>query len=423
MVVGGQHGDRRAGLGQSVGVDEVDVRHVAQRALDELERHPPAAVGEVAQRRGLRPGVLDRLEDPPQHRRHHHGVGDPLVRGEAHPRAGLEGRQVHDATPGVERAQHRRDPRDVVRRHADQLRLRRLAAQELDARDDVGDQVPVAQHRRLGLRRRAAREQQHGDLLGVDEGVLPGHRLGDGRGELALRHDVVRSARPEPVHLVVVGDHEPAGDASEDARQLLVGGSIVHRRERHPRQRGPEQRHREHVGVHPEVADDLGPALLEVDGGPPGALEELGGGDAAVMGAEDDAPRVTLGRHLEQHGDVHEGLPPVSPTARSGVATPTTRLPAPVFTGISLRSFHDLHMRVQRYISRSRPVDGAGMPPRGPRGLDRRPVPQAFGGADTCGKSSSKVPLMIRLATSSLWSSNSSWRVFWVCPNVPSRWG
>ncbi len=87
--------------------------------------------------------------------------------------------------------------------------------------------------------------------------------------------------------------------------QLLVRGPVVDRRERHAGQRGTEQRHRQDVGVQPEVADDLGSALLEVDGGPLRPLEELGGAHAAVVRAEDDAIRVALGRHLEQHGDVH----------------------------------------------------------------------------------------------------------------------
>ena len=80
----------------------------------------------------------------------------------------------------------------------------------------------------------------------------------------------------EAVHLVVVGDHEAAGHAAEDARELLVGRAVVERRERHAGQRGAEERDGQHVGVQPEVADDLGAALLEVDGGPPGALEEIG---------------------------------------------------------------------------------------------------------------------------------------------------
>ena len=104
--------------------------------------------------------------------------------------------------------------------------------------------MPVAQHRRLGLRRRPAREQQHGDLLGVDEGVLTRRRLGQGGRELSLRDDLLRTAGPEPVHLLVVGDHQATRHASEDARQLLVGGPVVDGREREARQRRAEQRHR-----------------------------------------------------------------------------------------------------------------------------------------------------------------------------------
>ena len=225
---------------------------------------------------------------------------------------GIEGRQVHDATSRVERAQHRRNAGDVVRGDADQLRLGRLAAEELDARDDVGHEVPVAQDRRLGLRRGAAREEQHGDLFGVDEGMLAGHGLGDGRFERRFGDDVGGADGNEAIHLLVVGDHDAALDAADDAPQLLVGGAVVERREGHARQRGAEERHRQRVGVQPEVADDHGSALLEVDGGPAGALEQAGGGDAAFVGTEDDALGVTLGRHFEQHGDVHDGVPSLS---------------------------------------------------------------------------------------------------------------
>ena len=51
---GVEHRDRRAGLGEPVGVDEVDVGQRRHRPLDELDRHPAAAVGEVAQRRQRR---------------------------------------------------------------------------------------------------------------------------------------------------------------------------------------------------------------------------------------------------------------------------------------------------------------------------------------------------------------------------------
>ena len=47
MVVGAEHGDGGAGLGEPVGVDEVDVRQERQGPLDHGHRHAPAAVGEV----------------------------------------------------------------------------------------------------------------------------------------------------------------------------------------------------------------------------------------------------------------------------------------------------------------------------------------------------------------------------------------
>ena len=50
MIVGTEHGDGRAGLCQAVGVDEVDVGQQLHGPLDELDRHAPTAVGEVAQR-------------------------------------------------------------------------------------------------------------------------------------------------------------------------------------------------------------------------------------------------------------------------------------------------------------------------------------------------------------------------------------
>src|SRR6202034_3847010 len=101
----------------------VDVGHVAQCPLDELERHAAATVGEVTQGGRLRAGVLDRLQDPPQHGGDHHGVRDALLYREVHPLGGVEGGQVHDASTRVERAEHGCDSGDVVRGDTDQLRL------------------------------------------------------------------------------------------------------------------------------------------------------------------------------------------------------------------------------------------------------------------------------------------------------------
>ena len=119
--------------------------------------------------------------------------------------------------------------------------------------------MAVAEHGGLGLRRRAAREQQDPDLLGVHEGVLARDRLGDGRRELTLGHDVLRAARPEPFDLVVVCDHQSVGDTPEDADELLVGGAVIDRCEGHAGQRRTEEGDGEDVGVEAEVADRFAP--------------------------------------------------------------------------------------------------------------------------------------------------------------------
>ena len=119
VVVGRQHGDRRAGLGEAVGVDEVDVRHQRQRPLDDRHRHPAAAVGEVAQRRQLDAVGLHHVEDAAEHRRHDHRVGDrSSARGRRPtPSASNAGRYTMRRPTYVD-DDDRRDPGDVVRRHA-----------------------------------------------------------------------------------------------------------------------------------------------------------------------------------------------------------------------------------------------------------------------------------------------------------------
>jgi len=189
--------------------------------------------------------------------------------------------------------------------------------------------VAVAEHGGLGFRCRAAREQQDPDLLGVDEGVLARDGPGDGRRQLTLGHDVLRTAGPEPLDLVVVRDHQSVGHAPDDPDELLVGGPVIDRCEGHAGQGGTEEGDGEHVGVEAEVADRLGTALLEVEGGPSRALEELGGGDAAVVGAEDDPLGVALGCHLEQHGDVHARASFAQSEAGSGLAPLTARIVSP----------------------------------------------------------------------------------------------
>ena len=166
MVIGGEQGDGRAGLGQPVGVHEIDLGQRPKRPLHQLGRHAPAAVGEMAQRRQV--VALERGQHAAKHGGHHHGVGDLLVAGGAHPGLGLERGEVDDAASRVERAQHGRNAGDVVRRDADQLGLGGVTAEEVHRTEDVRDEVPVPQHRRLGLTGGATGEEQHRHVVGVD---------------------------------------------------------------------------------------------------------------------------------------------------------------------------------------------------------------------------------------------------------------
>ena len=83
--------------------------------------------------------------------------------------------------------------------------------------------MPMPQHRGLRVRRRPAGEQQHADVLWVDEGMFPRHRLVHGRGELCLGDHPLGTAGSQTGDLVVVGDHQTAGDASEDPRNCSSG--------------------------------------------------------------------------------------------------------------------------------------------------------------------------------------------------------
>ena len=161
MVVGGEHRDRRAGLGEPVGVDEADVGQQSKCLAHQRKRDLRAAVGEVAQRRQLGRLRLQRRHDAVEHGRHHGRGGDALVARPAGPtRSASNCVQVHHLSAGVQVRQRRADTGDVIRRHADQRRVVGLGGVELDRAGDVAGQVVVRQLDGLGPRR-GARGEQH----------------------------------------------------------------------------------------------------------------------------------------------------------------------------------------------------------------------------------------------------------------------
>ena len=148
----------------------------------------------------------------------------------------------------------------------------------------------MGEHCGLGCGRRAAREQQHRGELG-------------GAGEL---EGFVAGA------LDPIGRGDDGGlESFEHRPQLIVGQPEVERGIRDACPRGPEQcrgnerrewlhqRHRAHVrvvGTHPTSDRVRGAA-------------QVGVREPVVAVAERDAVAERVGRHLEDHGDVH-GVPP-----------------------------------------------------------------------------------------------------------------
>ncbi len=127
--------------------------------------------------------------------------------------------------------------------------------------DDVRGQVAVAQHRRLRLAGRAAREQQDGDVVRIDERQVVG-RPATTRRERSpgARRSVmtsIPSMRLEARHDVGAGDRRgPARGGRRCSCSLSSVEPVVDRRERQPGERRAEQRDRHGLGVevdHPDV--------------------------------------------------------------------------------------------------------------------------------------------------------------------------
>ena len=190
------------------------------------------------------PGPLDQVQDPAEHRGHDHGLADLLGGDRVDPALGVEAGQVRGAPTPEGRREDGRDPGDVVRRHAHELRVVLRCPEELDAAEDVRRQVPVAQDRDLGIARGATGEQEDADVVGVDGRELV--RRGDavvGEGlEQFLAGDRVDAVDvADPLGDAFSDDDERWGETFEDLAELLVGQAVVHRRKRDARRAGTEQ--------------------------------------------------------------------------------------------------------------------------------------------------------------------------------------
>ena len=117
--------------------------------------------------------------------------------------------------------------------------------------DHVGREVAVPEHRRLRLARRAAREQQDGDVLGVGAELLVDRRGAVELGEEPRRARPARRRRSSrrgrrPLRSTIATDGRGAG---EQRGELGVGEAVVERHERHAGEAAPEQQDRDGLGV------------------------------------------------------------------------------------------------------------------------------------------------------------------------------
>ena len=282
MVVGAQHSDRRRCLREPVGVHEVDVGQQLEGALQHRHRHACAAVRQRAERRRSTSGItLENGDDACQHRRHHEGVGDRLGRRQLQPVVGVEARHRYDAPTDVSRRQHGGDTGDMERGDGDEGGLLLSRRSELERVEEVGGQVVVVEHGRLGGRRRTRREQQDGGARGlVDEGqtviapVRP-RLIETGRGlEPGQKFGLGRRRQPEVERCVA--DTRPTGAEEGDGEVVAV------RQQR--RQRGCCRiRRAKALSNAPRRSAHIGERHVTDSSPVPEAV----------------------GRHLQDHGDVH----------------------------------------------------------------------------------------------------------------------
>ena len=166
---------------------------------------------------------------------------------EPHPGARLERVELHDAASGVDGAENRADPGDVVRRHADQRGFVRLRAEELHGADDVRRELTLAQDRGLRRAGRAAGEQQCGDVL---RGRDPGGRAAPRRRRTSLRN-CSRVRYRESVgerhgqRRIRRGDQDTWPEPLEHGVQLIGGEPVADRHECLSGQRRAEQQQRD----------------------------------------------------------------------------------------------------------------------------------------------------------------------------------
>ena len=303
MIVGPEHRDRRARLGQPVGVDETDVGQQPECLAHQRKCDLRAAVGEGPQ--CGQPGRL-RLQgrhDAIQHRRHDGSRRDAFVTDQPEPLGGVELRQVHHLSAGIQIRQRRAHARDVIRRHTDQRGIAGFGRVELDRSGDVAGQVVMGQLNGFGSRRRARGEQHDAYVLGVRE---LGSRLGRARGRDELPGlDELLACSGDDVSVFRVGHNQRLRQAVDQFAQAVTAQAVVEGRERHARAGRGEQQQRQHGPAHADVSDVGGTRGCDDTCTAIGERAQFVCRQSHLAGHQRGPVRICRGCHLKQQRDAH----------------------------------------------------------------------------------------------------------------------
>ena len=193
--------------------------------------------------------------------------------------------------------------------------------------------MAVAEHGRLGRAGGAAREEQHGDALGI---VRPGGRVArraGAREEGVARGDGRARARAKDAARSRVGHELRGRDPLEEGVELAAREPVVERHEGKARARRGEERDRRGEARDVEEREVRGAARLELARR---SSRRRRGAPRSGAPRRRTAPRPgrrARGRHLEEHREVHRGKVSSSGSSTRGKGHPC--VPAGLANGSS----------------------------------------------------------------------------------------
>ena len=255
-------------------------------------------------------------------------MGGPSVPGLAQPPFGGEGGQRQQPPARPDGGEHGGHPGDVEGRGGQHQGLVLAGPGELHRLHDVGEEIVVGEHRRLGGPRRAAGEEDDrrgvrlvdvGGAVVVTGGLqaLEPGTGGDAHAVAQAAGQLVGGHRERPVEPPDLGAERGVGEAE-------VEGGVGR-----PAPGGAEQGRRDGPGAGVGEGQGAGRPVGELDGGRAGQGPEPVVGQVPAIVGERDAVAEGVGGQVEQHGDVHVRPPSGAPAVQSAGVRRRGAGPAP----------------------------------------------------------------------------------------------